>query len=109
MPSAILASTITCPAGESNTWSGAALSPVTANFLKYVPSLTTSGSVLYTQPSLFGYAEMAAKVDDELTPKDKLTVRYFADEFILQGVENLTDILSLADGAAYHLLQCAGL
>jgi Carboxypeptidase regulatory-like domain len=103
MPSAILTSTITCPAGESNTWSSAALSPVTKNFLTYVPALTTSGSVLYTQPSLFGYAEMAAKVDDELTPKDKLTVRYFADEFILQGVENLTDILSLADGASNHL------
>jgi Carboxypeptidase regulatory-like domain len=103
MPSAILTSTITCPAGESNTWSGTALSPVTANFFKYVPALTTSGSVLYSQPSLFGYAEIAAKVDDELTPMDKLTVRYFSDEFILQGVENLTDILSLADGASNHL------
>ena len=104
MPSAILPSTITCApsasgAATSNTWSSAALSPVTANFLKYVPALTTSGSVLYTQPSLFGYAEITAKVDDELTPKDKLSVRYFSDEFILQGVENLTDILSLADGA----------
>jgi Carboxypeptidase regulatory-like domain len=103
MPSAILASTITCPAGESNTWSAAALSPVTANFFKYVPALTTSGSVLYSQPSLFGYAEIAGRVDDEVTPKDKLTVRYFSDEFILQGVENLTDILSLADGASNHL------
>ena len=102
MPSAILASTITCPAGESNVWSSSALSPVTANFFKYVPPLTTSGSVLYTQPSLFGYAEITARVDDELTPKDKLTVRYFSDEFILQGVENLTDILSLADGASNH-------
>jgi hypothetical protein len=103
MPSAILTSTITCPAGESNTWSPAALSPVTKDFFNYVPALTTTGSVLYTQPSLFGYAEIAAKVDDELTPKDKLTVRYFSDEFILQGVENLTDILSLADGASNHL------
>jgi hypothetical protein len=103
MPSAILASTIACPAGESNTWSPAALSAVTKNFFNYVPALTTSGSVLYTQPSLFGYAEIAGKVDDELTPKDKLSVRYFSDEFILQGVENLTDILSLADGASNHL------
>ena len=30
-------------------------------------------------------------------------MRYFSDEFILQGVENLTDILSLADGASNHL------
>jgi len=103
MSSAILASTIACPAGESNTWSPAALSPVTKNFFSYVPALTTTGSVLFTQPSLFGYAEIAGKVDDELTPKDKLSVRYFSDEFILQGVENLTDILSLADGASNHL------
>ncbi|HTW62131.1 MAG TPA: carboxypeptidase regulatory-like domain-containing protein [Terracidiphilus sp.] len=103
MPSAILTSTITCPAGESNTWSSAALSPVTANFFKYVPALTTSGSVLFSQPSLFGYGEITARVDDELTPMDKLTVRYFSDEFILQGVENLSDILSLADGASNHL------
>ncbi len=103
MPSAILASTITCPAGESNTWSGTALSPVTASFLKYVPPLNTTGSVLYSQPNLFGYGEITARVDDELTPKDKLTVRYFSDEFILQGVENLSDILSLADGDSNHL------
>jgi hypothetical protein len=103
MPSALLTPTMTCPAGESNVWSSTALSPVTANFFKYVPALTTSGSVLYSQPSLFGYAEIAGRVDDELTPKDKLTVRYFSDEFLLQGVENLTDILSLADGASNHL------
>ncbi len=103
MPSAILTSTITCPSGQSNTWNSTALSPVTKNFFSYVPALTTSGSVLYTQPSLFGYAEIAGRVDDELTPKDKLTVRYFSDEFILQGVENVHDILSLADGASNHL------
>jgi hypothetical protein len=102
-PSAILPSTITCPAGNSNTWSSSALSPVTANFFKYVPALTTSGSVLFSQPSLFGYGEITARVDDELTPKDKLMARYFSDEFILQGVENLSDILSLADGASNHL------
>jgi hypothetical protein len=102
MPSAILTSTITCPAGESNTWSSTALSPVTANFFNHVPALTTSGSVLYTQPSIFSYAEITGRVDDELTPKDKLTVRYFSDEFLLQGVENLQDILSLADGATNH-------
>ncbi len=103
MPSAILTATISgCAAGTSNVWSSAALSPVTANFFKYVPPLTSTGSVLYSQPDLFGYAEITARVDDELTPKDKLTVRYFSDAFTLQGVENLTNILSLADGATNH-------
>jgi hypothetical protein len=102
MPSAILASTITCPAGTSNTWSAAALSSVTANFLKYVPALTSTGSVLYQQPDLYGLAEITARVDTELTPKDKLTLRYFSDAYILQGVENLQNILTVADGAANH-------
>ncbi len=103
MPSAILAATISgCAAGTSNVWSSSALSPVTANFFKYVPPLTSTGSVLYSQPNLFGYDEITARADDELTPKDKLTVRYFSDEFTLGAVENLTNILSLADGATNH-------
>jgi hypothetical protein len=102
MPSAILTSTITCPAGTSNTWSSTALSSVTANFLKHVPALTPSGSILYQQPDLFGEAEITAHVDQELTPKDKLALRYFSDAYILQGVENLQNLLAIADGAANH-------
>jgi hypothetical protein len=102
MPSAMLTSTIACPSGSSNTWSSAALSSVTANFLKYVPALTSSGSVLFQQPDLYGLAEITARVDQELTPKDKLTLRYFSDAYILQGVESLQNLLSIADGAANH-------
>lgn len=102
MPSAILPSTIACPAGTSNTWSSTALSPVTANFLKYVPALTSTGSVLYQQPNLYGLAEITARADQEISPKDKLTLRYFSDAYTLQGVENLKNILSVADGAANH-------
>ena len=39
-------------------------------------------------------AEITARADQELAPKDKLTERYFSDAFILQGVENLTNILT---------------
>ena len=101
-PSAILASTITCPSGSSNTWSATALSSVTKNFLKYVPPLTSTGAILFQQPSLWSFAEITARADEELTPKDKLTERYFSDEYILQGVENLQNILSVADGASNH-------
>ncbi|MGH9604777.1 MAG: carboxypeptidase regulatory-like domain-containing protein [Terracidiphilus sp.] len=104
MPSAILPATQTggCSAGTSNVWSSAALSPVTQSFLKYVPALTSSGSVLFQQPNLYGYAEITARADQELTPKDKLTLRYFSDEYLLEGVENTQNILSLADGASNH-------
>jgi hypothetical protein len=102
MPSAILPSTITCPAGSSNTWSSAALSSVTANFLKYVPPLTTSGSILFQQPDLYDLAEITARGDQGIGSKDKLTERYFSDAYILEGVENLQNILAIADGAANH-------
>jgi hypothetical protein len=90
------------PYATSHTWKPAALSSVTANFLKYVPSLTTSGAVLFQNPNFYDLAEITARADQELTPKDKLTERYFSDSYVLQGVENLQNILSIADGAANH-------
>jgi hypothetical protein len=90
------------PYATSHTWKPAALSPVTQNFFKYVPALTTSGSVQYQEPDNFDLAEITATADQELTPKDKLSERYFSDAFILQGVENVTDILSLSDEATNH-------
>jgi hypothetical protein len=90
------------PYVTSHTWKPAALSPVTANFLKYVPPLTTSGSILFQEPDNFDQSEITARADQELSPKDKLTERYFSDSYILQGVENLSNILSVADGAANH-------
>ena len=102
MPSAILVSTITCPAGSSNTWSAAAASPVSLALFKYLPALNSAGSVLITKPNIYTQAEITARVDHELTPKDKVTARYFSDAYTLQGVENLTNLLTYADGAANH-------
>ena len=42
---------------------------------------------------------MTAKVDQELKQKDKLTLRYFSDAYILQGVLNPQNLLTYADGA----------
>ncbi len=102
MPSAILTPTITCGAGTSNVWSSAALSPVASGALSYLPSLTAGGSVLITKPNIFTLAEITAKADQELGSKDKLTERYFSDAYVLQGVLQPTDLLTYADGAAYH-------
>ena len=38
----------------------------------------------------------------ELTPKDKLTFRYFSDAYILTGVLNTANLLTYQDGAANH-------
>jgi hypothetical protein len=87
---------------SSHTWKPTALSPVTANFFKYVPPLTTSGSISFQEPDNYDLAEITARADQELTAKDKLAERYFSDAFILQGVESLTNILSLDDEATNH-------
>jgi hypothetical protein len=100
MPSAILPSTITtCATGYSNTWSAAALSPVTVNLLKDVQPLTSAGSVLFQQPNNYVEAEITARADQELTPKDKLTLRYFSDAYTLQGVLNPVNLLTYQDYA----------
>jgi hypothetical protein len=97
--SAILPATMTCAAGSSNVWSAAALSPVAVNLMKYLPPLTSTGQVLVTKPNVFGQAEITARVDHELTPKDKLTVRYFSDAYNLNGVLDTTNLLTYMDGA----------
>jgi hypothetical protein len=98
-PSAILPATMTCGAGTSNVWSAAALSPVAVNLMKYLPPLTSTGQVLVTKPNIYLQAEITARVDHQLTPKDKLGVRYFSDSYQLDGVLNLADLLTYADGA----------
>lgn len=99
MPSASLSPTITCPAGSSNVWSPAALSTVSTNLLKYLPPLTAGGAETIQKPLVYGQAEITARVDQELTPKDKLMVRYFSDAFNLKGVLDLKNLLTYADGA----------
>ncbi len=102
-PTAILTPTITCASGTSNVWSSSALSSVAVNLLKYLPALTTSGNPgNVTKPNNYGQAEITARVDQELTPKDKLTLRYFSDSYILNGVLNTADLLTYMDGAANH-------
>ena len=91
------------PLRTSHTWKPAAMSPVTQKFFSYVPALSTTGSVApFSIPDNFTEAEITARADQEITSKDKMMERYFSDAFILQGVENITNILSLANGASNH-------
>jgi hypothetical protein len=99
MPSAILAATITCPSGSSNVWSSTALSAVTKNLLAEVQPLTSTGGVLFQEPNNYVEAEITARVDQELTPKDKLSLRYFSDGYTLQGVLNPANLLTYQDYA----------
>jgi Carboxypeptidase regulatory-like domain len=101
MPSAIQ-SCVQNGSAYTTTVNAAALSPVAVNLLKYVPSLTSTGAVTIQKPSVYGQAEITARADRELTQKDKLTLRYFSDEYILKGVLNTQDLLTYADGASNH-------
>jgi hypothetical protein len=101
MPSAILSCT---PTGSTftTTVNTAAYSPVSLALLNYLPSpsqLNANGSISFQKPSFYDLAELTARFDQELTPKDRLTVRYFSDAYSLDGVLNLKDLLTYADYA----------
>src|ERR1035437_7165916 len=98
-PSAVDTSVLTCATGYSDHWKSTALDPVTANLLKHLPALTTSGAVTIQQPNIYTQAEITAKGDTELTPKDKMSLRYFSDAYVLKGVFDTTDLLTYADDA----------
>jgi hypothetical protein len=101
-PSAIDTSVLTCATGYSDHWKSTALDPVTANLLQHLPALTTSGAVTIQLPNIYTQAEITARGDTELTPKDKMSLRYFSDAYILTGVYQPADLLTYADGAANH-------
>jgi len=88
---------------SSHTWKPSAMSPVTQKFFSYVPALSSNGSVApFSLPNNFTEAEITARADQEITSKDKIFERYFSDAFILQGLENTANILTLANGASNH-------
>ena len=95
------AANITCAAG-SNVWKPAALSSVTKTLLGYLPALTSTGSQFLIKPNIYTQAEITARVDQELSQKDKLTLRYFSDAYVLTGVLNTSNLLTYQDGAANH-------
>ena len=88
---------------SSHTWKPSAMSPVSQKFFSYVPALSSNGSVApFALPNNFTMAEITARADQELAPRDKIFERYFSDAFILQGLENTANILTLANGASNH-------
>lgn len=101
MPSAILSCTQQ-GSTYTTTVNTAAYSAPALKLLTYLPptsALSANGGISFEQPDNYGLAEVTARVDQELTPKDKLTVRYFSDEYTLQGVLDAQDLLTYADGA----------
>ncbi|MGD0292604.1 MAG: carboxypeptidase regulatory-like domain-containing protein [Terracidiphilus sp.] len=100
---AIDTSVLSCASGSSDHWKPAALSTPSKNLLGHLPALSSgSGAVSLLLPNNFTMAEITARGDTELTPKDKLMLRYFSDAYVAQGVLNTTNLLTYLDGAANH-------
>jgi len=70
--------------------------------LNYLPSssqLNANGTLSYQKPSFYNLGEWTARYDQELTPRDRLVVRYFNDDYHLDGVLNPKNLLTYADEA----------
>jgi hypothetical protein len=79
-----------------------AYSPVSTALMKYLPSasqVNSNGTVTYQKPDFEDLGEITARVDSEITPRDKMTLRYFSDGYNLKGVLDTSNLLTYADGA----------
>src|SRR5215469_2654166 len=74
-------------------------SPVSKNLLGYLPSGGTTGSYIYRKPTFDDFSELTARYDQQIGDKDHLVVRFFDDYYHLNGVLDLTNLLTYADQA----------
>jgi len=73
--------------------------------LKFLPTISgNDGTYQFFRPVSQNFMEYTARVDQTLTAKDHLELRYFYDSFDNAGVLDTTDLLSYADESAirYH-------
>jgi hypothetical protein len=79
-------------------------SSASTNLLTYLPisQENASGTVFYQKPSFTSFGEVTARFDQQIGNNDHLTVRYFSDGYHLNGVLNLTNLLTYADQASIN-------
>ncbi|MGI4831684.1 MAG: carboxypeptidase regulatory-like domain-containing protein, partial [Janthinobacterium lividum] len=69
----------------------------TLALLKYLPAATATGTINYFRPVAQNFIEYTGRIDQTLSSKDRLTLRYFYDDFQNAGVLDTTNLLSYAD------------
>jgi hypothetical protein len=76
-------------------------SSASTKLLGYLPlsQENASGTVSFQAPSFYDLGETTARYDQQIGDKDRLTVRYFQDNYGLDGVLNLQNLLTYADYA----------
>ena len=80
------------------------INPATYNssslaLLKFLPTGDANGNYTFIKPSFTALGEVTARFDQDLGSKDRLTARYFSDSYHLNGVLDLTDLLTYSDQA----------
>lgn len=69
--------------------------PAAVNLLKYIPVPTSpTGSIFFSQPIAQNFKEFLTRGDHSFSEHDRLSLRYFYDQFDNQGFIDRTNILS---------------
>jgi len=79
-------------------------SSASTKLITYLPisQENASGTVFYQKPSFTGFSELTARFDQQIGNNDHLMVRYFSDGYHLDGVLNLSNLLTYADQASIN-------
>jgi hypothetical protein len=86
--------TATIPTGSYNSASKA--------LLGYLPTGDVNGNFAFVLPNFYNLGEVTARFDQDLGSNDRVTARYFSDEYHVSGVLNLKDLLTYTDQANIH-------
>ncbi|HEU5341961.1 TonB-dependent receptor, partial [Edaphobacter sp.] len=96
----------TTPGTSSTTYAYQSTIPTTSfdraalALLKYIPTSSNAGTAFaYQKPTSQNLDEGVGRYDQDLGAKDHLVARYFVDIFHNQGVLNLANLLTYADGS----------
>ena len=73
--------------------------PAALKVLSYLPQAGGNGSVFYTKPISQNFNEQVVKVDHSFSDKDRLSGRYYRDQFHNQGIFSPQNILTYSDQA----------
>ena len=99
----VFSSTITDPKSGSpfpnNTIPTSRFDPASVAFEKDLPVGTGNGLIYYQKPTRQNYNEEVARVDHQIGTNDRLTGRYYRDQFFNQGILDTTNLLTFADQA----------
>ena len=74
------------------------LNPASLALLKYLPATAGSGLVFYGQPGAQNFNEVIARVDHAVSQRDRLTGRYFFDQYTKRAYLDLNNYINNITG-----------